>query len=213
MKAWEETLELARLRLHDATKRMKKYADRRRREAQFNVGDMVFLRITGEQFQPAKGTTGKLTRKYEGLFRVKKKVGEVAYELELPHHMHMKHPVFHVSQRKRCRLDSDHPKRVEPPRGPAGIVDRPGLELEKLSDFRTRGIGCHMRREFLCRWKNAPEEESWEMEDLLWRWKDKIEKYNRKLRRKAGLSRTTMTFGGGGCNTLRLCTGARSFQP
>jgi len=54
--------------LHDAARRMKKYADRGRREAHFSVGDMVLLRITGEQFQPAKGTTGKLTRKYEGPF-------------------------------------------------------------------------------------------------------------------------------------------------
>ena len=185
MKAWEETLELARLRLHDAAKRMKKFADRGRREAQFSAGDMVFLRITREQFQPPKGTTGKLTRKYEGPFQVKKKVGEVANELELPRHMHMKHPVFHVSQLKKCRLDLDHPERVELPRGPAGIVDRLGLELEKLVDLKTRGIGCHRRREFLCRWKNAPEEESWETEDSLWRWKDKIAKYDRRLRQKA----------------------------
>jgi len=210
MKAWEETLELARLRLHDAAKRMKKFADRGRWEAQFNAGDMVFLIITGDQFQPAKGTTGKLMQKYEGPFRVKKKVGEVAYELELPRHMHMKHPVFHVSQLKKCRLDSYHPERVEPPRGPAGIVDRPGLELEKLVDLRTRGIGCHRRREFLCRWKNAPEEESWEIEDSLWRWKDKIAKYDKRLRRKAGIVGTTMTSGGGECNALRLAAGARS---
>jgi len=204
MKAWEETLELAWLCLHDAARRMKKYADRGRWEAQFSVGDMVFLRITREQFQPAKGTTGKLTRKYEGPFRVKKKVGEVAYELELPHHMHMKHPIFHVSQLKRCQLDSDHPEAVEPLRGPAGIMDRPGLELEKILSLRTRGIGCHMRREFLCRLKNAPEEESWETEDSLSRWKDKIKKYDRKLRRRAGLSRATMICSGGGCNASQV---------
>jgi len=68
MKAWEETLELARLRLHNAARRMKKYADSGRWEAHFSVGDMVFLRITGQQFQPAKGTKGKLTWKYDGLF-------------------------------------------------------------------------------------------------------------------------------------------------
>jgi len=149
MKAWDETLELARLRLHDAARRMKKHVDHGRWETHFSVGDMVFLRITGEKFQPAKGTTSKLTQKYEGPFRLKKKVGEVAYELELPHHMHMKHLVFHVIQLKRCRLDSDHPERVEPLRGPVGIMDRPGLELEKILSLRTRGIGCHMRREFL----------------------------------------------------------------
>jgi len=147
MKAWEETLELARLRLHDATRRMKKYADRGRWDVHFSVGDMVFLRITWEEFQPAKGTAAKLTRKYEGPFRVKKPVGEVDYELELPHHMHMKHPVFHVSQLKRCRLDSDHLERAEPPRGPAGIVDKPHLELEKILSYRTAGIGCHQKRE------------------------------------------------------------------
>jgi len=135
---------------------------------------------------------------------VKKRVGEVAYELELPCHMHMKHPVFHLSQLKRCRLDSDHPERAEPSRGPAGIVDKPGLELEKILSLKTIGVGCHMRREFLCRWKNAPEEKSWESEDSLWRLKDKIKKYNRKLMRRAGLSRATMISSGGGCNALQV---------
>ena len=46
MKTWDETLELARLRLHEASRRMKKWADRGRRDAHFSVGDMVFLRIT-----------------------------------------------------------------------------------------------------------------------------------------------------------------------
>ena len=48
MKAWDETSELARLRLHEAARRMKKYADRGRRDEHFSVGDMVFLRITEE---------------------------------------------------------------------------------------------------------------------------------------------------------------------
>jgi len=153
-------------------------AYRGKQDVHFSVGDMVFLRITGDQFQPPKGTASKLTRKYEGSFRVKKIVGEVAYELELPHHMHMKHPIFHMSQLKRCRLDADHPERVELPRGPAKIMDKADLELEKILSFRTTGIGYHMKWEFLVRWKNA-------LEDSLWRWKKKIEKYDRKLLRRS----------------------------
>jgi len=61
VKAWDETLELARLRLHEAARGMKKWANQGRWDAHFSVGDMVFLKITGEQFQPAKGTTSKLS--------------------------------------------------------------------------------------------------------------------------------------------------------
>ena len=39
-------MELAWIHFHDATGRMKKYADKDRRDAHFDVGDMVFLRIT-----------------------------------------------------------------------------------------------------------------------------------------------------------------------
>ena len=55
MKAWEETLELAQLRLHDAARRMKKYADRGRRDVHFSVGDMVFLRKLGSSFIHLRG--------------------------------------------------------------------------------------------------------------------------------------------------------------
>lgn len=93
---------------------------------------------------------------------MKKRVGEVSYALELLHHMHMKHPVFHMSQLKRYRLDANYRERAELPRGPTGLVDKLGLELDKILSYRTIGIGFHMKREYLFRWKNAPEEESWE---------------------------------------------------
>jgi len=135
---------------------------------------------------------------------VKKRVGEVSYELELPHHRHMKHLVFHMSQLKRCRLDADHPERAEPPRGPGEIMDKLGLELDKILSYITTGIGFHMKWEYLVRWKNASEEESWESEDSLWRWKKKIAKYERMILRQSGLSRVTLILSGGGCNALWL---------
>ena len=45
----KEALELAWMHLYDATRRMKKWADKDRRDAHFNVGDMVYLRITRDQ--------------------------------------------------------------------------------------------------------------------------------------------------------------------
>lgn len=161
---------------------------------------MVFLRITGDPFQPPKGTARSLTRRYEGPFQVKKRVWEVSYELELPCHMHAKHHIFHINHLKKCQLNAEHLDRVEPPRGPTMIFVGLNLVLEKILDLRTTRLGSNMRQEFLIRWKDAPEEDSWETEDSLWRWKKMIMKYDRKLQRKAKLPRTTMTLGGGECN-------------
>lgn len=84
------------------------------------------------------------------------------------------------------------------------IVDKPNLVMEKILDLQTTGIGSHIRREFLVIWKVSSEEDSWEMKDSLWRWKQKTAKYDMKLRRITGLSRVTMTLGGGEYNTHRL---------
>jgi len=46
MKAWDETLELAWLRLHEAIRRIKKCIDKDRWDACFSVGDIIFLKIT-----------------------------------------------------------------------------------------------------------------------------------------------------------------------
>lgn len=80
-------------------------------------------------------------------------MGEVAYEMELPHHMHMKHPIFHMSYLKRCRLDADHLERAKPSRGPVGIMDKPGLELDNILSYKTTGISFHMKQEYLVKWK------------------------------------------------------------
>jgi len=45
---------------------------------------------------------GKLAPRYIGPFKINKKVGAVAYRLELPPEMSDIHDVFHISQLKKC---------------------------------------------------------------------------------------------------------------
>ncbi|WMV38194.1 hypothetical protein MTR67_031579 [Solanum verrucosum] len=51
------------------------------------------------------GKKGKLSPWYIDLFRISKRVGNVAYELELPQELVVVHPVFHISMLKKCMGD------------------------------------------------------------------------------------------------------------
>jgi hypothetical protein len=44
----------------------------------------------------------KLSPRFIGPFRIFRRVGEMAYQLELPDHLSDVHDVFHVSQLKKC---------------------------------------------------------------------------------------------------------------
>ncbi|XP_069148118.1 uncharacterized protein [Solanum lycopersicum] len=62
----------------------KSYADNRRRDLEFQIGDWVFLKIV-------------------------RRIGKVAYELNLPFDLEVVHPVFNVSMLRKCIGD---PSRV-----------------------------------------------------------------------------------------------------
>ncbi|GJR03760.1 reverse transcriptase domain-containing protein [Tanacetum coccineum] len=51
------------------------------------------------------GKRGKLNPRYVGPFKVLKKVGTVAYKLELPQELSRVHNTFHVSNLKKCYFD------------------------------------------------------------------------------------------------------------
>ena len=92
-----EQIQQVRQRLLTAQSRQKSYADRRRSELEFQVGDFVLLKVS-----PWKGVIrfrnrGKLGPQYIGPFRVIARVGRVAYRLELPVELGQIHDTFHVS--------------------------------------------------------------------------------------------------------------------
>ena len=74
-----DKIKVIRDRLKIAQDRKKSYADNRRRDLEFEVGDMVFLRISPWKGVLRFGKLGKLSPRYIGPYRIVERIGEVAY--------------------------------------------------------------------------------------------------------------------------------------
>jgi hypothetical protein len=102
LKDAEKQIQMVHESLKVAQTRQKSYADKRRRDLSFGLGDFVYLKVS-----PMRGTRrfkvkGKLAPRYVGPFKIIDCKGEVAYQLELPPQLSDVHDVFHVSQLKKC---------------------------------------------------------------------------------------------------------------
>nr|GEV65222.1 hypothetical protein [Tanacetum cinerariifolium] len=106
--ATTEKIEIIRERLKEVQDRWKSYANRRRIPIKFNVGDFIMLKVS-----PWKGVMrfknkGKLSPRFIRPFKILKRVGEVAYVLELTEEMKGIHNTFHVSYLRECLADESN---------------------------------------------------------------------------------------------------------
>lgn len=143
--------------LERAQNRMKQQANKHRRDVQYEVGDIVYLKIQPYKLRSlAKRTNQKLSPRYYGPYPIVEKINPVAYKLKLPEGSQV-HPVFHISLLKKAMsgavisqplpkvLAEDWELKVEP---------------ETIENFRETADG---NTEVLVKWKELPEfENSWE---------------------------------------------------
>jgi hypothetical protein len=97
----EEQVRIIRENLRVAQTRQKSYADNRRRPLEFE-GDYVYLKVSPLRGMRRFKVKGKLSPHYMGPFLIFRRVGEMAYQLELPDSLSDVHNVFHISQLKKC---------------------------------------------------------------------------------------------------------------
>jgi hypothetical protein len=102
LKDAERQVQMIKENLKVAQSHQKSYADKRRRDLSFEVGDFVYMKVS-----PMRGTRrfnvkGKLAPSYVSPFQILDSKGEMAYQLELPPQLSDVHNVFHVYQLKKC---------------------------------------------------------------------------------------------------------------
>jgi hypothetical protein len=167
IKEAKERVAEIQVKLKAAQYRQKSYADKTRREVSFNPRDLAYLKVS-----PIRGTRrfqvhGKLAPRYIGPYKVLKRVGAVAYRLELPEEISDIHLVFHVSQLRRCL------KVLEEKRVSVEAIDlQPDLRYQEVSVKNLDTVVKRTRTSEVrvCRvqWsRHGVEEATWEREDAL----------------------------------------------
>jgi hypothetical protein len=167
----EEKVKLICDRLKIAQSRQKSYADSKRKEVTYEVGDRAYLRVSPLRGIKRFGIKGKLAPQFIGPYKILARKGEVAYKLELPEVLAAVHDVFHVSQLMKC-----HPGMADRPLRDTVPLDEVQLDSDltyeekpiKILDTAERFTRSKTIRFCKVQWSHHTEEEAtWKREDDL----------------------------------------------
>jgi hypothetical protein len=166
IQAAEEQVRIIRENLRIAQTRQKSYADNRRRPLEFEEGDYVYLKVSPLRGMRRFKVKGKLSPRYIGPFLIFRRVGEMAYQLELPASLSDVHNVFHVSQLKKCLCvpEEQLPMEELSVQGDLTYTEYP----IKILDTLTRVTRNKVIKMYKVQWSHHGEDEAtWEREEEL----------------------------------------------
>jgi hypothetical protein len=123
--------------LQRAQNQQKVQADKHRVDQNFEVGDLVYLRLQPyKQASIKRSGAEKLQPHFFGPYRVSRRIGFVAYELEIPQGSRI-HNIFHVSCLKKSLGQHIRPIEVLPPMDEEGQLV---LILEEVLEVREKRL-------------------------------------------------------------------------
>ena len=152
-----------RARMLASQSRQKSYADAKRKDVEFQVGDFVFLKVSPMRGVKRFGAKGKLSPRFIGPFEILDRVGAVAYRVAMPPALSGVHNVFHISMLRKYVSDPTH------------VLSYEGLELDQDLSYEERPVQLLDKKDKVLRnktiplvkvlWRNSKSEEvTWELE-------------------------------------------------
>ncbi|XP_070040866.1 uncharacterized protein [Nicotiana tomentosiformis] len=138
---------------------MKQFADYKRSEREFKVGDMVYIKLQPyRQMYVAVRKNLKLSTRFFGPYEVSRRIEVVAYELQLPVGSKI-HPVFHVYQLKKKIGDQ-----VVPSMNPPYCSNEGQILIEPIVILERKMIkkGNKAALQVLVQWANLSKKATWE---------------------------------------------------
>ena len=131
---------------------------------EFQVGDVVFLKVAPMKGVMQFGKKGKLSPRYIGPFEILERIGKVAYKLALPPNLSSVHNVFQVSMLKKYVQDPSH------------VLEHEPIEVHEDLTYKEKPVQILDRNEKALRnkviplvkvlWRNHKiKEATWERED------------------------------------------------
>ncbi|KAL4387925.1 hypothetical protein GQ457_09G030640 [Hibiscus cannabinus] len=162
----EEQVALIHERLKADFDRQKAYADLKRRDIHYSVGEKAFLKVSPWKKVFRFGKKGKLSPRFIGPFEIVEEVGPVAYRLALPPKFNKIHDVFHVSMLRKYISDPSH------------VLEPDEVELNPNLSYEEEPVQILAREVKRLRNKSVPlvkvlwrshktEEATWEPEELM----------------------------------------------
>ena len=161
-----DKVDFIKKRLKTAQSRQTSYADARRRDISFAVGDYVYLRVSPMWGVIRFGKTGKLAPRFIGPFPILERIGTLAYRVSLPDWLPGVHDVFHVSQLRKHVHDPDL---VVEEAAQQDIDITPELALKreplKIVGKETRELRRKKIHLVKVQWSSDPRDCTWETEE------------------------------------------------
>ncbi|TPX37422.1 hypothetical protein SmJEL517_g00640 [Synchytrium microbalum] len=157
--------------LHRAQESAKLYANKKRMDHPFKERDLVWMYTKN---LASDRPSLKLDYKKIGPFRIKEKINEVTFHLDLPPALHI-HPIVHVSLLEPYTYSNI---RGQVDTQPTILLDGVEPEHQLRNIIRSERRNNHVQ--YLVQWNSAQVFPSWESYDNMQAWKNEIEEFHRK---------------------------------